>query len=428
MDPVIRLRNEQSLNNDSINAILLNEEINDEGRAELKRLTERGMQIGVELRAAWLVEGETETRQLENHPDAEMRERLQLRGRASLTNFVMAAVSGRNLSGAEADLMAAAGISSGVPAEIFDTIERRASRQDVEVRVDVPSGVPGSGLGVNLDTVRPQVFANSVIPRLGVEMPRVMSGTYSTTTITGPVTAGAYLPGGEVMAAANTFAVGTAAPKRVSARMNIRIEDVAAVGQDNYESELRSNMSLALSAELDNQGLNGDGVAPNLAGLFNRLGTIPTPTDVVDFGLYAAAHASLIDGLWAMDLMDAMIVCGVATYQLAARTFQATAGSAGEVSAASYAAARTGGMWTNSRMPVPATNIQAAIGYRMGRSMMGGDGGMRTAVCPNWNQIEIDDIYSDAAIGGRSYTAHVLLGDVLLVQPAAYEVLAYQLA
>ena len=405
MDPVIRLRNEQSLNNDSINAILLNEEINDEGRAELKRLTERGMQIGVELRAAWLVEGETETRQLENHPDAEMRERLQLRGRASLTNFVLGAVAGRNLSGAEAELMGCGGNQSAVfPLEIFDT-ERRASRQDVETRVDVPSGVPGSGLGVNLDTVRPQVFANSVIPRLGVEMPRVMSGTYSTTTITGPVTAGAYLPGGDavdwpwlILCRGHRSAEAGICPHEYQDRGYRHRRRKA-----NYESSLAVKYEPGkCRAELDNQGLNGDGVAPNLAGLFNRLGTIPTPTDVVDFGLYAAAHASLIDGLWAMDLMDAMIVCGVATYQLAARTFQATAGSAGEVSAASYAAARTGGMWTNSRMPAPAANIQAAIGYRMGRSMMGGDGGMRTAVCPNWNQIEIDDIYSDAAIGGAA--------------------------
>ena len=44
-----------------------------------------------------------------------------------------------------------------------------------------------------------------------------------------------------------------------SARLELTIEDIAAVGQENFESILRENLSLALSAELDKQGLNGAG-------------------------------------------------------------------------------------------------------------------------------------------------------------------------
>ena len=51
---------------------------------------------------------------------------------------------------------------------------------------------------------------------------------------------------------------------------------------------------------------------------------------------------------------------------------------------------------------------------------MGASSGMRTAVCPHWGLINIDDIYSGAASGVRSFTMHVLLGDVILVQPDAY--------
>ena len=47
---------------------------------------------------------------------------------------------------------------------------------------------------------------------------------------------------------------------------------------------------------------------------------------------------------------------------------------------------------------------------------------MRTAVCPHWNMISIDDIYSGSASGTRHFTMHVLLlGDVILVQPDAYQ-------
>ena len=90
--------------------------------------------------------------------------------------------------------------------------------------------------------------------------------------------------------------------------------------------------------------------------------------------------------------------------------------------------ANTGGFWTNKRMPAPASNAQYVILYRKGRSMMGGARAMRTAVCPHWNEISVDDIYSGSASGTRHFTMHVLLGDVILVQPDAYAQIAFQLA
>ena len=49
-----------------------------------------------------------------------------------------------------------------------------------------------------------------------------------------------------------------------------------------------------------------------------------------------------------------------------------------------------------------------------------GEGYMRTAVCATWNEISIDDIYSGSASGERFFTMHVLLSDVIVVQPDAY--------
>ena len=421
-----RLRIEQSEIRQSINAILSNDEINDEGRAQMATLTKRGQDLEIELRASIMVEGEVETRALEHAPDAQMRERVELRQRASLTNFILSRVAGRTLTGAEAELQQAAGVS-GIPSEILDT-ETRQTRQGVETRADVASGVPGT-VGLNLDSIRPAVFANSIIPRLGVQMPRIGSGTYATATIdTVNTAAAAYLAGVDADSVATTFTVGTSGPKRISARLTIRAEDVAQVGQENYESSLRENLTLQFSSELDDQGLNGDGVAPNLTGLFGRLAAAVAPVGVADFLTYASQSASMIDGLWAMTLEDCMIVCGVETYRLASTSFQSTAGSAGELSAAAYARMHTGGMWTNSRMPDPATNVQNAIGYRMGRAMMGGMMEMRTAVCGIYNEIDITDIYTGSARAETNYTMHTLLTDILVVQPDAYQQLAYQLA
>ena len=49
-------------------------------------------------------------------------------------------------------------------------------------------------------------------------------------------------------------------------------------------------------------------------------------------------------------------------------------------------------------------------------------------VCPHWNIIDIDDIYSGSAQGERYFTMHVLLGDVIVVQPNAYAQAAFQVA
>ena len=392
----------------------------DEIRAEAGTLQTEYTDLETRHQAAIVAEGEGETRANGEDPDAEARERLELRTRASLTAYLRAALSGRQVDGAEAELRAAAGVGDGIPLELWDV--------PTETRQDVPTGAPGT-VGVNLDKIRPAVFAASIAPRLGIEMPRVESGSYASATITTSLTAGSQAKGGETMATAAGFTVTSVTPKRISARLGIRIEDVAAVGQANFESILRENLSLVLSDALDNAAINGDGVAPNLTGIFQRLTDPTDPTTVADFDAFASSHAGGIDGLWANTLKEVSVVCGPATMALAARTFQTATSYKGELSSAAYAMANTAGLWTNRRMPdASAADIQQAVLYRMGRSMMAGAGAMRTAVCPHWNEISIDDIYSGSASGERFFTMHVLLGDVILVQPDAYSQIAYLLA
>ena len=357
----------------------------------------------------------------------EDRERLELRQRASLGRYLLAALRGKSVDGAEAELQQETGVD-GIPLELWDVAPE--ARSSVETRADVPTSAPGT-VGVNLDRIRPQVFAHAVLPMLGVEMPRVESGTYASATITGPLSAASQAKGGDAQAAAATFTVSTVTPKRISARLGIRIEDVAAVGQANFESVLRENLSLALSDELDDQGLNGAGgnSGADLNGLFMALTDPTAPTAIADFDAFAAAHAGGIDGLWANMLSDVSILCGPASYQLSSRVFQTATNYKGEMSAAAYAKSNTGGWRTSKRMPDAVSTIQQAILYRMSRSfLMNPDGAMRTAVCPTWNEVSIDDIYSGSARGERYFTMHVLLGDVIVVQPDAYAQVAFKLA
>ena len=182
---------------------------------------------------------------------------------------------------------------------------------------------------------------------------------------------------------------------------------------------------------MDDQAINDNGTAPNLSGIFQRLTDPTAPTAVAGFDDFVAAFAGGVDGLWANTVKEVAIVAGVETYRLSARTFRdATGQDLGDKAFSDYAMAMYGGWWTNSRMPDPASNIQQAILYRKGRSMLGGAGAgaMRTAVCPHWNVIDIDDIYSGSGKGERYFTMHVLLGDVILVQPNAYAQVAFQTA
>ena len=170
--------------------------------------------------------------------DAETRERLDLRGRARLTNYLTAASRGRMADGAEAELAQAAGVN-GIPLELFEP-DPRAELRNAENRAVTPA--PGT-VSINLDPIRPAVFSNSIAARLGIDMPRVMSGTYVSATITTSQTAAALdkAPHADAaaVATAGALTVTTATPKRISARLELALEDIAAVGQENFESILR---------------------------------------------------------------------------------------------------------------------------------------------------------------------------------------------
>ena len=109
---------EQSEKRQRINELLGQDDITDEHRNELDSLTKRMQQIEVELRAAIVAEAADAERMATEFAnaglDAETRERLELRSKATVTGYVLAAMQGRLPSGPEAELAAAAGVE-GIP-------------------------------------------------------------------------------------------------------------------------------------------------------------------------------------------------------------------------------------------------------------------------------------------------------------------------
>ena len=351
--------------------------------------------------------------------DAEQRERVGLRSKAKVGVFVRAALAGKNVYGAEAELQAAAGVD-GIPMECWDV--PRPEQRSAEQRAVTPA--PGT-VGVNLDPIRPAVFAPSIADKLMIDMPRVPSGTFATGTISSAsgsvLTADAVAKSADVPQTAGAITVGTTAAKRVGASLGLTLEDIAAIGQANFESVLRQNISLLLSDELDDQMINGDGQNDDLTGIFARLDNPDAPAaNAETWERLIAIQSSGIDGLWASMLSQIAMVVNPETYRLMASTVRS--GNAADQTALEHMSHVGESVWTNKRMPVKANHIAQGILCRKGRP------GMRTAVSPTWGSISIDDIYTGARKGERYFTVAAMVGDVILVQSDAYAQVAFRVS
>lgn len=217
---------------------------------------------------------------------------------------------------------------------------------------------------------------------------------------------------------------GNGGARRISSRLSLSLEDVAAVGTASFESALRQHAQMALSNAYDDQAINGAGGTTNVNGLIAQLTDPTDPTAVATFDDFVAGFADALDGLWASRMSEVAIVANVDAYKLAAKTYRGAAADGGPaITAGDYLDKATGGWWTNKRMPATASSIARGIVYRMGRP------GIRTACHPTWGSLAIDDIFTDSAKGQRHFTLHTLVGDrVILVQPDAYGLVEYKVS
>ena len=424
-----QLRERQSKERQRMAELGLAESLDDETRAELDRIETGTPDLERQLRAAAVaVEDEDRASTIETAnraPDAEQRERIELRSRASVGRYLTAALRGRAPDGAEAELQEAASVD-GIPIELW---ERPAEQRQTEEHRAI-TAAPTSGTGVNLEPLIPQVFSPSIAARMMIDMPQVASGTFSTARVVqGTDPAAAVAKSAVVPEIASTWEVKTTTPHRIGGALRLTLEDIATVGSAGFESMLRQHISLLISDELDDQMINGDSsvTATDIDGLFAQLTNPSDPAAAVEtWTRFLAIQSGGIDGLWATELEHIGMVVGVDTYRLAAATFQ---GTDSEQSAASYLKAMGAGdaaFFTNERMPAKATHIQQGIMCRKGRSMTPAP--MRTAVCPSWGYVSIDDIYTGASKGERVFAINTLVGDVILTQPAAYAQVAFRVS
>ena len=348
-----KLRQEQSRARETV--IRLNKKsdtesgLTDEERADLNSQVDRLETVESEIRSATVAEA-AERAELEieaaagggDAVDPETRERNDLAKRARVGNFLMAAIRGGRVDGAEAEIRAALNMGDAdIPMAILD-VPHRERQAELRAENRAVTDPPGT-VGLNLGMVQPFVFAPSIASRLGIEIRDVPTGTYAVPTITtAPSSAAPKAKAAAADATAAAFAVKSATPKRIPARLSLSLEDVAAVGTESFESALRQALQGNLSASFDNQIINGSGAAPNLSGLIHQLDNPADPAAGVEtFDRWAAIAASVIDGLWCTRLGEVSSIWNAESYRQASVTFR---GVDGPVSAAAYPCPRNDGV------------------------------------------------------------------------------------
>lgn len=427
----LKLQMEQSETRQKLTGFLAKDTLTDEERAELNSHTKRLSEIETELRAALVVEA-AEDEAAGREADAETRagaalsqedrERLDLRARASVGRYLAAALSGRVPAGAEAEYAAAEEVEAGIPLGMFEDDPR------VEKRADAPTPAPATGTGINLTAIVPAIFNRSVAGSLNIEMPRVGTGAYGVPRLTTSLTAGWKAPGADTDSTAGAITVDQVTAHRISARMSIRMEDVANVGMPDFEAALMANLTRVMSDVLDKAILNGDGTSDQIEGLRHGLTDPTAAAATVTWNTGLAAVANLVDGTWALSMPDVRLLVGPNTYQLFETLFRDNgAGVEAEISLAAYLRAHAGGVRTNGQMPAvaaggAAANKQRAIAFRAGQM------GVRTAAMPAWNSLAIEDPYTGAGRAERYFTMAALVGDVVVINAGAYSELEFQVS
>ena len=248
-------------------------------------------------------------------------------------------------------------------------------------------------------------------------MKMVDSGQFSTATITTALLATAKAKSAAADDTAGAMTATTSGVKRISASVTMAEEDVASVGQANYESALMAHVGVGSPKWA--RHLRADGHRSRSISQRSPLGhrAVATRSTEETWASYAAVPADAVDGIFAREMEDVLILCGVETFVHAAKIIQ----SGTAVSASAYLRAEAGGFMATSRFPAPASNVQQALAYRRGRP------GVQTAVQPIWNRITIDDRFTLGANAERKVSLHVLLGDVIVQQESAYKRIAFKI-
>ena len=243
----------QSEIRESINTLLGLETRTEEQDGELVTLTGEAQAIEPEIRAAIVASPDPETKTTQT-ADPETRERLEIRSRTGLADFLAAAAGGREVSGAAKEYADAVGCSplERLPLDIFRNGQPETRAVTAGPAVDGP-----------VEPAIPYVFQRSAAASLGIQMPTHGGGMVQIPRVTTAPPSDVLAKDAAAPSTAAVIALDSQTPKRISGQFELRIEDLAVYPP--LENVLSEAIRGALSNELDEEVFNGNAGQPEWA-------------------------------------------------------------------------------------------------------------------------------------------------------------------
>ena len=396
-----RLQVRQSEIRESINTLLGNDARTETEQGELEKLTGEGQKIEPEIRAA-IVAAPDPQDVVTATGDPEERERIELRNKTGLADFLRAAAGGTSVSGAAAEYAAACKVPDvgHVPMAIF-----AGSAPTVETRAITP----GPAVKGALQPIIPYLFERSAAASLGIMMPSVPAGQVQIPKVGTAPPSDTLAKDGTAPATAAAVTLVNQSPVRIAGSFEVRVEDLAVM--PTLESALSEAMQGSLSNELDEQIFNG--ASGELNGLFTQATDVAAASSAETFTTGIARFAALVDGRHAYTLSDLRAVIGSATFALYAGLFANA--NKGDVSLFDYLSMHLGSIRVSDRVPAVASTAQKGIVILSSSST--------PPKVHVWDAMQIvRDPYSGAGVGKVTLTATALVSPLFIPHGTAQAV------
>ena len=279
--------------------------------------------------------------------------------------------------------------------------------REIEVRTETAITAPTTGNPQTQNEILARVFKRSATSFLNVSMPSVPAGTASYPVFATGADASMAIKGAAVDADAATFTSNIISPTRLSAAYLWSVEDTVATR--GLEEALRSDLSMVMSDEMDDQILNGNGTAPNIAGfLGGGSDGLSIPADIVAAGAvsnnatysdFRKLYVNNVDGRYANAASEIRAVVSPGLYAYADGVFRSNESEDTGLMAAQRIG---GGFRVCAHVPAKANKNEIALWHR---------GSARAAVAPVWQGIRlIRDEITQANKGRVRLTAIALFG------------------
>ena len=299
-----QLQVKQSEIREAINALLGLDARTEEQAAELLTFTAAAQELEPSIRAAIVATPDPDEVTTATG-DSESRERIELRAKTGIADFLKAAAGGTSVSGAAAEYAASLDIptSGRLPMAIFAPTAPTNTHLHIPT-VETRAVTPGPAVKGILQPTVPYIFERSAAASLGISMPSVAPGQVQIAKITTAPPADTVQKDGAAPSTAAAVSLVSQSPIRIAGQFEVRTEDLTVM--PSLETALSESMQGSMSSELDEQTFSG--AAGELNGLFTQAADVSAAGSVETYSTGIKRFAELVDGKHAYDLSDVRAV------------------------------------------------------------------------------------------------------------------------